>query len=333
MRYFVFTTKHHDGFCMFDTQQTAYKITDPGCPFHDDPRANVTKRLFDAFRAEGLRIGAYFSKPDWNVPWYWSPHWQHGTRNVNYRPLGPPRDLAEVRRLHARAGRGADAPATARWTSSGSTAPGCAPDNLTRTCGWTASRPMARRHQPGMLIVDRWVGGPYENYRTPEQKVPETPLDDALGDLHAAWRAPGPTTRTTSTSPRASSCTCWSTWSPRAATCCSTPAPTAAAPSTPTSPPRLRELGDWMRVNGEAIYATRPVAPFKEGKVCFTRRRDDGVVHAIYLPDEGESLPAEIVIAGVQPLPGEEVRLLGHPEPLRVGTRRRGRARSTCRRR
>lgn len=34
MKYVVFTTKHHDGFCMFDTKETDYRITDPGCPFH-----------------------------------------------------------------------------------------------------------------------------------------------------------------------------------------------------------------------------------------------------------------------------------------------------------
>lgn len=90
MRYFVFTTKHHDGFCMFDTRQTDYKITDPGTPFHDHPLADVTRHLFDAFRREGFMIGAYFSKPDWQVPWYWSPHWQHASRNVNYRPKAHP---------------------------------------------------------------------------------------------------------------------------------------------------------------------------------------------------------------------------------------------------
>ena len=43
MKYVVFTTKHHDGFCMFDTHQTDYKVTDEGCAFHSDPRANIAK--------------------------------------------------------------------------------------------------------------------------------------------------------------------------------------------------------------------------------------------------------------------------------------------------
>ena len=71
-RYLIFTTKHHDGFCMFDTQYTDYKITSPKCPFHNHKFADFTRELFDAFRRKGLAIAAYFSKPDWHCPWYWA---------------------------------------------------------------------------------------------------------------------------------------------------------------------------------------------------------------------------------------------------------------------
>lgn len=50
MKYMVFTTKHHDGFCMFDTKYTDYKISDPKTPFTINPRSNVTKEIFSAFR-------------------------------------------------------------------------------------------------------------------------------------------------------------------------------------------------------------------------------------------------------------------------------------------
>jgi alpha-L-fucosidase len=43
MKYVVFTTKHHDGFCMFDTKYSDYKITSQDCPFHTNPRANIAK--------------------------------------------------------------------------------------------------------------------------------------------------------------------------------------------------------------------------------------------------------------------------------------------------
>ena len=84
MKYVVFTTKHHDGFCMFDTRQTDYRITDPGCPFHINPRANITLEIFNAFRKKGFRTGTYFSKPDWHSDDYWAQEWATPDRNVNY---------------------------------------------------------------------------------------------------------------------------------------------------------------------------------------------------------------------------------------------------------
>jgi alpha-L-fucosidase len=84
MRYVVFTTKHHDGFCMFDTKYTDYKITGKDCPFHTNPKADVTKEIFNAFRNEGLWVGAYFSKPDWHSTDYWWPQFPPFDRNVNY---------------------------------------------------------------------------------------------------------------------------------------------------------------------------------------------------------------------------------------------------------
>jgi alpha-L-fucosidase len=57
MRYVVFTTKHHDGFSMFDTRQTDYRITGEKTPFSSHPRANVTREIFDAFRARDFGVG------------------------------------------------------------------------------------------------------------------------------------------------------------------------------------------------------------------------------------------------------------------------------------
>ncbi|MDR0686039.1 MAG: alpha-L-fucosidase [Dysgonamonadaceae bacterium] len=62
MKYVVVTTKHHEGFCMFDTKYTDYKITNT--PYRKD----AIKPLVDAFRAEGLRIGFYYSLIDWHHP-------------------------------------------------------------------------------------------------------------------------------------------------------------------------------------------------------------------------------------------------------------------------
>ncbi|HXE42435.1 MAG TPA: alpha-L-fucosidase, partial [Candidatus Baltobacteraceae bacterium] len=64
MKYVVFTTKHHDGFCMFDTKLSDFRITAPDVPFHTNARSNVVREVFSAFRKEGFGIGAYFSKAD-----------------------------------------------------------------------------------------------------------------------------------------------------------------------------------------------------------------------------------------------------------------------------
>ena len=62
MKYVVFTTKHHDGFCMFDTKQTDFNIMNS--PFHRD----VVKELAAACKREGLQFGTYHSVCDWHHP-------------------------------------------------------------------------------------------------------------------------------------------------------------------------------------------------------------------------------------------------------------------------
>jgi alpha-L-fucosidase len=64
MRYMVFTTKHHDGFCMFDTALTEYKIT--RTPY----RRDVTAMLARAAQAANMPIGFYYSPPDMHHPGY-----------------------------------------------------------------------------------------------------------------------------------------------------------------------------------------------------------------------------------------------------------------------
>ena len=62
MKYLVFTSKHHDGFSMFDSKLTNHKITNS--PFKRD----VVKELADACHKAGLKIGIYYSLPDWYHP-------------------------------------------------------------------------------------------------------------------------------------------------------------------------------------------------------------------------------------------------------------------------
>ncbi len=64
MKYLVFTSRHHDGFSMFDTQADDYRITSPDSPF----RRDVVKELADACHKAGLRFGLYYSQPNWRHP-------------------------------------------------------------------------------------------------------------------------------------------------------------------------------------------------------------------------------------------------------------------------
>ena len=82
MQYAVFTAKHHDGFCLFDSGYTDYKITNT--KFSKD----AVKEFLDAFRAEGLRVGLYYSLLDWHhkdYPAFDDPyHPMRGNPEFNY---------------------------------------------------------------------------------------------------------------------------------------------------------------------------------------------------------------------------------------------------------
>ncbi len=62
MRYAVLTAKHHEGFCLWDTDCTDYKVT------NTPAGRDVLREFVDAFRAEGIRVGFYYSLVDWHHP-------------------------------------------------------------------------------------------------------------------------------------------------------------------------------------------------------------------------------------------------------------------------
>lgn len=76
MKYVVLTAKHHDGFCLFDSQYTEYKAT------NTKAGRDLIREYVDAVRAEGLKVGLYYSIIDWHHPDF--PHYgdrQHPMRN------------------------------------------------------------------------------------------------------------------------------------------------------------------------------------------------------------------------------------------------------------
>lgn len=89
MRYVVFVVKHHDGFNLYDTALSDYKITSPKSPYAKNPKADITRAVVDAFRAEGLAIGIYFSHIDWHHPdgrYFSYKHWDYEASRIASDP-------------------------------------------------------------------------------------------------------------------------------------------------------------------------------------------------------------------------------------------------------
>ena len=77
MKYICFTTKHHDGFCMWDTKETDYNIMNT--PYGKD----VLKMLADACAKYGMKLSLYYSNPDWHCPFGYNPNSSHQWKAVN----------------------------------------------------------------------------------------------------------------------------------------------------------------------------------------------------------------------------------------------------------
>ena len=132
-------------------------------------------------------LGTYFSKADWHSQDYWWDTYSGHRRGVNYNIQKFPwrwerfcqftyRQIEEIM-----SGYG---PVDILWLDAGWV---CKENNQDIHMDRIAQ--MARRHQPGLIIVDRTIRGLYENYQTPERTIPESRL--SLGELHPAERRMG----------------------------------------------------------------------------------------------------------------------------------------------
>ncbi len=93
MKYVVLTSKHHEGFCLFDSKFTDYKATNT--PFGKD----IIKEYVEAFRAEGLKVGFYYSLIDWHHPDYTIDrvHPQRQEYDSAYARLNKGKDMSRYR--------------------------------------------------------------------------------------------------------------------------------------------------------------------------------------------------------------------------------------------
>ena len=292
MKYVVFTTKHHDGFNMFDTKQSDYKITGTNSPFANNPKANVAKEIFNAFRDQGFMTGAYFSKPDWNTPDYWWKYFPPKDRNVSYDPKKYPEKWEsfkkftynQIEELMSDYGK-----IDILWLDGGWVRPFSSVDtsvewqrtikhNQDIDMGNIAR--MARTHQPGLLVVDRTVHGEYENYVTPEQQVPATYLPypwESCMTLGNSWSyVPNDEYK----SARKVIHLLTEIVSKNGNLLLNIgPAPDGEWD--PNAYARLEDIGKWIQVNGEAIYDAEADAALPgQGNWVFTKKQD--CIYAIY---------------------------------------------------
>jgi alpha-L-fucosidase len=339
MKYVVFTTKHHDGFSMFDSKYTDYKVTDPECPFSSNPRANIAKEIFTAFRGQGLWTGAYFSKPDWHSEYYWDPYYPPRDRNVNYEPEANPEkwekfiDFTHNQILELMTDYGK---MDILWLDGGWVAkkPKSVIENAYASMmenssnGYVKSRVVnqdirmdelvvkAREKQPGLIVVDRAVHGKNQNYLTPENRVPEKTLPYPWESCIISGGGWSHTKNARYMSPRAGIHMLVDIVA-KGGNLLLNVAPGPDGTWQDGAYELLKAYGEWMDVNSEGIYNSKAIAPFKENNICMTRQ-DDGTSYFFYLAEEGQSeMPKEISIKSHQPAAGASVYLLGSKKKLK----------------
>ncbi|PRY11682.1 alpha-L-fucosidase [Pontibacter ummariensis] len=320
MRYLVFTTKHHDGFNMFDTKQTDFKITNG--PFAAHPRANVAKHVFEAFRQEGFMIGAYFSKPDWHSEYFWWPKYATPDRNVNYDIRKHPwrwnqykqftyNQLSEL--MHDYGSM------DILWLDGGWVRPletvndevrawGAAIPEFSQEVDMPRIATMARQAQPGLLIVDRTVHGPYENYQTPEQRVPDHKIDNPWESCMTLGNNWGYVPNDQFKSPTKVIHSLVEIVAKGGSLLLGVgPKPDGTLPEEVVE--RLADIGEWLEANGEAIYSTRATAHYQDGSTFFTQGKNK-LRYAIACLPEGEAVPTTLEWSGNMPKRGSKMKLL-----------------------
>jgi alpha-L-fucosidase len=297
-RYVVFTTRHHSGYSMFHTKASDFSIE------HSPYRADITRQLVDAVRAEGLRVGLYYSLSDWHHPDY--PRFEESSKPYLYEDSPRPSPEAGARYLaYVRT------QLTELLTNYGKVDLLWFDGQWERTAeeGHAAElRKLVASLQPDAIVNDRLPG--QGDYATPEQFLPVAPpsgpwelcltMNDSWGwrpkdtnyksprDL-AGWLA-GVVSRGGNMLLNVS------------------PMGDGALPEAQVS--RLNELGAWISTHGEALIGVRPAPPGVDFYGPATVRDNRLYLHLIAQPIEN------VVVRGIPVRRVRRVSLIGRKEPL-----------------
>lgn len=311
MKYVCFTTKHHDGFCMFDTKTTDFRVTHPECPFHSQPNANIAKIIFETFRERDFGIWCYFSKSDWQNPHYWNPDLPVIDRNPNYSTHLHPElweqfikyTHSQIYELLSDYGH-----IDVLWLDGGQVRP---PDQDIRM---NQIAEFGRKLQADLIIADRSVGGRYENFITPEQIVPDKPIEYPWESCITMGSAFSYVFNDEYKSARYLIHLLIDVVAKGGNLLLNVaPSPEGLLDNTAIS--RLLEIGEWVTVNDEAIYCTRPVFPYKENNICYTQKEE--MVYAFILAEKNQETPEKsILLQNLVPAKGTRVKMLGVEKDL-----------------
>jgi len=300
--FFVFTTKHHDGFSMYDTKtkvkkRPAFFGADTGniedCDLYysimETPfKRDITGELVKVARKAGLGIGLYFSHIDWYDADFRLGQW-HPLYDTSYSRETDPeawdrfvtRHRSQLKELLTNYGK-VDMVSLDMYFDERSW-----PD-------MQQTMKELREIQPDVMF--RWRGiGNYGDYYTPENYIPDDPDNETV-------TMPWQVIHTLSERPTFS-------YEPDPAGV----GPDMAGNFHPKVVEILEEAGDWLKVNGDAIFNTNPWEKNKEGdRIRFTSSKDGEFVYLIHLGWPGKQLKTRYLRADSN----SDITLLGVDKPL-----------------
>ncbi len=286
MKYIVITAKHHDGFCMYDSDLTRYDIVD-ATPYHHDPM----KDLADACRAAGLKFCFYYSVPDWHHPEFPAKYSQRGFHG----DPNPDADLekyvdyvkGQVRELLTHYG-----PIGIMWFDGGGSFKGTDRAQLMHA---QEIIDLVHQLQPDCLVNNR-LGLPAD-YGTPEQKIPGQKQENAFEVCMTLNRHWGYNKNDHDWKSPAQVIHNLADIASKGGNYLLNVGPTAQGTFPPEAVRILKEVGQWIDRNGESIYGTS-ASPFTEqpawGRV--TEKGNRTYLHVFDWPADGtlsvKGLPA-----------------------------------------